>query len=298
MSNNKKLVLGLIIGIIVGGLIFSGVTYYLMEQSYNKQPNIENGAQKDNNEENKNEEKPSDKEENEITKAEKLLEYFGFNEDIACFGKKIYSSSYDEIFKISQAIRNVEQSKVKTMKCSNIYSDDKLGSNGAYQLEYGNCFKVKETTVVSYDDVNEVYKKMYGTDVKKQGVRQNSCEWASSPYDYNQDLNSFVQLSGSGCGGICSNHYVLVNKIKSVKYLEDSLLIEVYYFNTLCDYDSIHKQFSCKVQTPNINELITANDRESVEKEILNKYLDKLDVYEVQFQLNGNDYIFKNVIKK
>ena len=141
-------------------------------------------------------------------------------------------------------------------------------------------------------------KKMYGTDVKKQGVKQNSCELASHPYDYNHSLNSFVELSGSGCGGICSANYVLVNKIKSVKSFEDSLLIEVYYFNTSCDYDSEHKQISCKVQTPKINQLITANDRESVEKEILSKYLDKLDVYEVQFQLKGNDYIFKNVIKK
>ena len=297
MKENKKAILSLIIGIILGGLIFSGVTYYLVssgEKTEDKEQN--NNKDTENKDQNNNEDE--NKEENEIATAEKLLEYFGFNEDIDCFSEKKYSSSYDEIFKLSQAIRNVEPSKVKTMKCSNIYSDDQFDLMGYYESEYGRCYKEKETTVVTYEDVNEVYKKMYGTDVKKQGVKQNSCELASHPYDYNHSLNSFVELSGSGCGGICSANYVLVNKIKSVKSFEDSLLIEVYYFNTSCDYDSEHKQISCKVQTPKINQLITANDRESVEKEILSKYLDKLDVYEVQFQLKGNDYIFKNVIKK
>lgn len=82
--------------------------------------------------------------------------------------------------------------------------------------------------MISYADVNAIYKEMYGKDMDKEGLFFNMV--FGSIYDYDDNLNSFIHTECTGCGGACSKEYY-IKQTKSAKLINDKLIIEVYYLN-------------------------------------------------------------------
>ena len=289
----QKKNMGLIIIIVLFGLIILGLIGYIC---YNKEKesskNIENEIT-NNNDTTQNEIK-----EDLLTQAEQLLDKFGFNEDIGC-GYNIYDRFYYDSFKKAIVLKKVSDSVKKQKKCSEIYSEVLDYNPLAYKGKNGVCSIDKETNVIPYDEVNKIYKEMYGEDISKEGfATANHLSLFYSFYDYNQSLNSFVQLECGGCGGACGADAFTVKKIKNAYTKGDLLIVEVYYnalvLRTTYLSDGEHKS----VSTLKDHIILSSKNIIDAKKEIEEQHLDKLDVYEVVFTKKDENYIFKSLAKK
>lgn len=228
----------------------------------------------------------------DILKAEEILEYFGFNVNFGC-GSLVYDSFYSDSYKKITAIEKVEQSKIKNMKCSELYSE--LDLYGNYKGENGVCPQTKSTSVISYEDVNEIYKKMYGKSIEKEGF-SSTRSMLYKFYDYNESLDSFVKLECGACGGACPPALnIIINKIKSAKLVDNNLIIQIYHLNSSPYYNEYSKKYIYRLETRKIQVGIDADNEKSFKDEVINKYLDKLDVYEITFKQKDNQYIFASL---
>ena len=225
----------------------------------------------------------------DLIKAEELLDKFGFNENLGC-GRTIYEESYDEKFKQAIVLKKVSDSVKTKKKCSEMYSQEY--DSYSYKGEYGACYKDKEATIIPYDEANKIYKGMYGEDIPKKGFNRYY-----DFYDYNESLNSFVELDcAGGCGGSCAGPaYLKINKIESAKENDDSVIIRVRYQRpTINVTDS--GIYTVAILYSQIK--LDSTDLESAKKEVETKYLDKLDLYEIVFTKKDGNYIFKSLTKK
>ena len=235
----------------------------------------------------------------DLGKAEEILEYFGFNDNLG--GSKIYNHIYNDTFKKIKALEKVDSSKIKMVNCSDLYNEE-YGTS-YYKGEYGVCKKDAQVESISYEIVNEIHKQMYGVDMKKEGLATPNQESGIfgvlyyNFYDYNEELNSFVKLEGLGLGGATGPYYN-VNKIKSAKTIGNELIIEVYYLSGYPNYNNYTNEYTYNLVTSKIAKTLDVNSIEEFETTVLNNYLDKLDVYEVVFELKDNDYVFKKLSKK
>lgn len=242
----------------------------------------------------------------DINEADQILDEFGFKTDIRC-GSNIYESFYSEPFKDSIVLKKVSDSVKTKKKCSELYTQESKYNPNTYQGEYGVCYKDKEAAIIPYDEANKIYTDMYGTDMPKKGFNtSNVSGMYYNFYDFNETLNSFVELECGACGGSCGNA-LTINKIKSAYTIGDNLVIDVYYFYTTklntgvtASSEGGYKEEEYKLlsTTKNAGIRLESKDLESAKKEIEEKYLDELDVYEVVFTKKDNDYIFKSVSKK
>jgi len=242
----------------------------------------------------------------DLEQAEQLLTKFGFNEEIGCFSSKIYDSYYSDDYKQIVALNNAfEREDLKTQKkCSEVYSQDKYNNESkSYKSDYGVCTDEHGTSIISYEDVNKIYKEMYGLDMPKKGVNSTSVSGLYYKfYDYIESLDSFAIIECGGCGGGCGtngNEFFDINKLKSAYTKGDSLIIEVYHdileFKTAVDRDGEYKYVST---TKNWNIKLSSKNVDDAKQEIEEKHLDKLDVYEVEFSKKDGNYIFKSLTKK
>ena len=232
----------------------------------------------------------------DLTKAEEILNYFGFNDNLSYCNVKIYDYFYDEDFKALQAIKKVSKSKESKVNCSEIYKGKELHESSYYIGDnlLGVCYKDEKTTLINYEDFNEIYVEMYGIEASKKGFSK-SIEGNYYIYDYNEKLNSFIQLQCNGCGGACGENFS-ISKIKSAKEIGNELKIEVsYYFGQpyITEYSTVYN-----LETSKILKTLDVTNIKDFEKEILNNYLEYLDVYEIVFENKDGNYIFKSLAKK
>lgn len=278
--------------LILSLILFSLSGYRIYEYfSFKENAENENNNHQEDINNNNNEMDSEESKDFDISEAEEILEYFGFNDDLGC-GSLIYNQIYDDEYKRIQAIKKVEKSKINVMNCSNIYSETELDQYGRYNLKYGVCEKDKETSVISYDDVNQIYQDMYGKQMEKDGM---SSGWFHNQfYDYNETLKAFVKTECGACGGACGANY-RINKIKSAKTIGDNLIIEVYYLHgsPIITQSNIYRLETKKITTD-----IKADGIDSFIQEVLNNYLDKLDIYEIRFEKENNNFVLKDVSSK
>lgn len=241
----------------------------------------------------------------DLKEAEELLDKFGFNENIGCFSSKIYDGYYSDSYKQIIALNNAFKNKnlITSKKCSEVYSSDKYSKEYmAYKGDYGVCNEEHGTSIVSYDEANKIYKEMYGVDIPKKGVNSTSISGLYYKfYDYIESLDSFAKIECGGCGGACSDEksYFDINKLKSAHIKDNTLIVEIYH-NILELKDGINRdgeyQFVSTTKTMNIE--LSSKNIDDAKKEVEEKYLDKLDVYEIEFVKKGENYIFKSLTKK
>ena len=295
---NKGLLITVIVLILVIGLLIFKLTKDTVSTNKDKNKTSDNNTQVI--------DKVEGAKDFDLKEAEELLDKFGFNENLGC-GNGIYDRFYDESFKQATVLRKVSDSVKTKKKCSELYTETREGEPGAYKGQYGVCYEDRGTTLIPYDEANKIYKSMYGENMPKKGFTTLKYGFYYNFYDYNESLNSFVQLECGGCGGACGG-YIGINKIKSAYTIEDNLVIDVYYYNGGIDwgYKIINVNTSkghldldaTKVDVdfsngPELDKVIKA-----AEKEIEEKYLDKLDIYEVVFTKKDGNYIFKSLTKK
>ena len=291
---NKGLLITVIVLVLVIGLLIFKLTKDTVSTNKDKNKTSDNNTQVI--------DKVEGAKDFDLKEAEQLLDKFGFNEDFGC-NQYIYFLKYSETFKKIVAFKNVQPSKITKKKCSEIYSENKLDEAGRYLTDNGVCYKDKEVNIVSYEEVNKIYKEMFGTDMDKNGVnsiKEQIGHIYYKFYDYVESLNSFVELECGGCGGACyvpesSNVSIAIKKPIIAKIIDDNLVIDFIDLRGEIEtaggenYISLGQGRTIKV---------SSNDEESVKKEIEEKYLDKLDTYEVVFTKKDGNYIFKSLTKK
>ena len=242
----------------------------------------------------------------DLEQAEQLLTKFGFNEEIGCFSSKIYDSYYSDDYKQIVVLNNAfNNNELKThKKCSEVYSSDKYSEERkAYEGDYGVCYEEHGTSIIAYEDANKIYNELYGIDMPKKGVNSGSLSGMYYKfYDYIESLDSFAIIECGGCGGACGtngNEFFDINKLRTAYTKDNSLIIEVYHdileFKPAVDRDGEYKYVST---TKNRNIKLSSKNVDDAKQEIEEKYLDKLDIYEVEFSKKDGNYIFKSLTKK
>ena len=105
-KNNNSLIVILVLIIIILSLvlIFTGSYKNLFKKEDNNQP------------------KENESQNYSISEADKLLNYFGFNDDLGC-NFAIYEYGYSDDFKRLQALKKVDSSKIKHIDSSEITKD-------------------------------------------------------------------------------------------------------------------------------------------------------------------------------
>lgn len=230
----------------------------------------------------------------DIGEAEQLLETFGFNKRFGCI--TIAQKKYTDTYKAIMALNNVDTSLIHEEKCSNLYNNsllvDKDLESERYELNNGSC--KDNAKVISYDDANLVYKKMYGREMPKTSIDSREIDYLfHESYDYNSDKDAFVLLECYNCLGSCYSLHI--REIISATTKKDILRIDFYdYESGLFELNDDHYN----LVTSNHSKIFTCTYNEECMDIIKRDYMDYLDIYEAIFQYKDDHYIFRKFIKK
>ena len=279
IKKNKNLttlciILGLIIVLLLGYIVGTSVN------NQNKEPNKTN----------KNE---TVEKEFDIKKAKVLLEEFGFNRRKGC--KTIVQNEYNDTYKAIVALEKVAKDKIIEENCTDLFSITKLEANPEplFKGDTGVCMKDAKAKTITYNDVNEIYKKMYGEDISPENINAlsiNSQDYAL--YDFLEGRDLFVKLDCYGCGGTCYSKHI--REIKSATQNDNIVTITIY------DYESdgvTVEDGIFKFSTEKISENIECQTDNQCINIIKKDYLEYLNQYEIKFEIIDNQFIFKSLNK-
>ena len=235
--------------------------------------------------------------------AKELLKEFGFEEKITC-QQGILNSEYSEEFKALYVITKIKNEYGQDYACSDLFdaADINGPSNPVVGMSDGSVYKGisgvcpvdESTTIVPYDEVNNTYKKLYGTDIPKKSY--NGTKVAGMYYhfyDYLESKNAFVSLNCTACGGSCGPS-ITIYDIVSATEKDDTLTVAVRYY-----YSSVQVPYEpFTLKTSKIDTVIECSAREECESKLKEQYLDQLDIYNIKFTTKDGNYIFKSVEKQ
>ena len=152
------------------------------------------------------------------------------------------------------------------------------------KINAGGC-DLGSADTYKYEDVNNVYKALFG---KNENVSKSDFMYYIGPYDYIEDKAIFVLLNARG-GGAIGPHFTTYG-VQSAKIIGEKLIVDVGYIGV--DVPS-------SIKLGNEEVTITEEDvqKDTFEKDFLDKYLDKLDTYEFTFKYEDDHYVFVNMKK-
>lgn len=226
----------------------------------------------------------------DLAKAKQLLDNIDYNN----FFSMAEDSRRIEALKIQIAFN---KTKSKTATCDSIYSD----LPNVKKSDYGYDVPLDEkngdqtwchnsTKVISYNDINDTYQRLFGSSkiIPKKDFGYSYCD---GTYDYIENLDAFVHLyyEPDGCYSLVHE----VNVIKTAKIKGEKLTIEVAGVILERKGDDYVLKTGDKKVTFKFSEV----GEESFDKEIFNKYSKYMQNYRFVFELEGNNYIFKDVSK-
>ena len=232
----------------------------------------------------------------DLESANNLLEQFGINKRFGC--TTIVHRTYSDTYKAYVAIQNVDSSKKREVSCSELYSKDDLvdihTENERYQGKVGVCYSNSNTTIISYDDVAEVYQKMFGKDLPRLSIDTTTIHTLlQDSYDYLRDKDIFVSVQCHDCVGACYSHHI--RELKSAYVKKDILRIDFYdYESGLFELNDNHYI----LETSKFKKSFTCTYNDECIEIIKNNYMDQLDVYEAIFQKVDDHYVFKKIMMK
>lgn len=232
---------------------------------------------KENNKEvEKNTTKEVEKEEEfTLDDAKELLDKFGLTLDSKLKSSRwleVYEGTnvtYNDDFKLANAAANVDEGLIKTKTCDELYEGKAKVENNRYVLDSGNvCTKGDNSKIIDYNDLNKVYKELYGSDAPKKRISLVGMYYKF--YEYNSEENYYNQVQCGGCGGT-NGPTTIEFKVRSANVDGNKLEITVAY-----------NRISGEEREPNLED----------------SHLDEIPNYIVTFKKDGNHYIFESLNKK
>lgn len=234
-------------------------------------------AKEDNKEVEKNTTKEVEKEEEEFTldDAKELLDKFGLTLDSKLKSSRwleVYEGTnvtYNDDFKLANAAANVDEGLIKTKTCDELYEGKAKVEYNRYVLDSGNvCTKGDKSKIIDYNDLNKVYKELYGSDAPKKRISLVGMYYKF--YEYNSEENYYNQVQCGGCGGT-NGPTTIEFKVRSANVDGNKLEITVAY-----------NRISGEEREPNLED----------------SHLDEVPNYIVTFKKDDDHYIFENLNKK
>ena len=240
--------------------------------------------------------------------AEKLITKYHYENTLSGVQPQ-YNVGFNESIKFEVAYNN-SKDKIKSKNCAD-YADVKKSYDKYYTLkgEYEErYFCEKKADVISYEDLNNSYKSLFGSD--KSITKENNY-----PYIYSESKDSFVELFP-----ISGNPYSWesVYGVQNVELVDNKLHISVGYIElenvegppngnySKCDkyvYES-DEYYTCVDELENttyytaiIDDVgrvsYTANEvfKDNFKKQFKDKYLSKLPTYTYVFDKEDDNYI-------
>lgn len=222
----------------------------------------------------------------DLSAAEELVDKYNFG----ISGRTVFDG-ISESDKVLIAFNNVEASKKSYADCIKLYKDN---PEAAPFTEDGSDYEIKldgidflcgdNSKTVSYSDLNEVYKRLFGVDlVKKASMNINN--YPLSSFDYHKEEDIFVSSAFYGGTMVGPEAY----KVKSAKITNDNLIIDVAYEELL--YSEYYP-----------NGFLNLNGKE-VEfkgdsmKPFFDQYLNEFDTYRFTFKKVDNNYVLDSFVQ-
>ena len=219
----------------------------------------------------------------DIDEAQKLLEKFGLG------NAGTYCTNYPESVRVRAALSSIDKDKLEKKKCTDWYSVDE---SSYCRLEKGVLGANDDMTLIPYDLANKQYNKMFGENIKQKSFSDFSLYFGWSGYSYNAEHKVFIPVECGGCGGT-RGPQTEVYKIKDAKVKGDKVTIRVYAQITIAG----GYQYGSEVKFFIGNRLLEATTEEEATKEVLDKYLDEVDLYEVVFNNADGDYMLNSLVQ-
>ena len=278
----KKNNIGLVI--VVLALILTILVVMFVLPNFNRKSNVNTA--------NKNENENSEVIET-FTKeeAEKLLDKFGFNLKINC-DSTVLDYEYDETFKGIVALKNVPNIQYSTASCSELFTEPLPYEDNFLKGETGVCSKNESLQLISYSDANDSYKNLYNEEMPKHSYSGKNNFYVF--YDYVPAKDSFASMKCHGCGGSCGTT-LKVFEVLDTHFNNTQLVIDVanYY-----DHNFTLTEGAYHLATNHTDESISCTSADDCQNTIKNNYLDKLNLYSIQFEKMNDNFILKTITQK
>ena len=228
-----------------------------------------------------------------LDEANQILEKFGINKEFGC--TTIVDSKYNDIYKALVAINNLDSSLKKEEECSKYYTEELeeyIPEDKLYQGHLSNCLNT--TTVINYDDVNKVYKKLFNEEMPKASINaMNIANLYFAMYYYDSEKNIFIGERPYGVGGTCYSTHI--RQLKSAKVTGNTLKINLYDYQT--GYINTNNDNKYHFRTNGFSETLNCSSQEECANIIKTQHMNKLPEYQVTFEKINGDYVFKNLIR-
>ena len=203
--------------------------------------------------------------------------------------QNLFTTTMTEKEKKNIALNNLK-GEFKKIECSQIsgYSVNASGqcSNGSDKFTEGNT--------IDYDSLSNKYKYLFG---KSNEVAKENFEDLTYflSWEYIKDKNIFLQTVK--IGGLEGTPYYTNYFVKTAKIDGENLVVDVgYVFMSVKDLtdDSTLKAI---IGGEEVTYKESETKKDTFEQEFKDKYLDKLDTYEITFKYEDDHYVFESIKK-
>lgn len=186
---------------------------------------------------------------------------------------------------------------------TSIYIFNGLDSKVKLKIAYKNLNYSSYPEIIPYDEMNKVYKKLFGN-IEASKQRFIPHIFPCDSYNYDEVKNSYIYKNGSGCGGVVSNYNY---SIKSATVKNSNLDIVVYYYEIdpgLGNLYGYHQDNSSDYNSADYDKYkiadLSSDEKEGTDKltdEAFEKYKDKFDTFTFRFEKYNDNYVLKDVFK-
>lgn len=284
----KRLVTIIIVLLTIVILMVSYIIYDTISSKKNLSNNdIVDVPKKDNN--SQENEKVEKKEENfDLEKAKKILEDMEYT--------RFYDVSSDKIETLKLQIA-FNKAKSQPATCDSIYNN----LPNAKKEEFGYVVTLDDiqeticqgsTKVILYKELDESYKKLFGSGVTISKTDIEGFSYCDGNYDYIESLDAFVHLDDSPDG--CYNENKEINIIKSAILKDKQLTIEV--SNKILEWNG-QGGYDVTLGDKKVAFEGSKVEKSDFDKEFFNQYSQYMNNYKFIFELEEDNYTLKSYKK-
>ena len=205
--------------------------------------------------------------------------------------KNLFTMPIDDDTKKNISIKNLGND-MKVFDCAQIEGFRKIENDVCIKNDNSNLHTKGKT--IDYDTFNNKYKYLFGksNELKKENFKDLN---NISTWEYDVNKNSFLETYI--ISGIVAMPYYTTYSVKEISQEDDKLIIKVGYVYMAPKEINGEIILSTIINGEEITYKEAQTKEDNFETEFLNKYLDKLDTYEITFNYEDDHYVFENIKK-
>ena len=207
--------------------------------------------------------------------------------------QNLFTADMTEDVKKNIVLNNLKN-EFKEIECSQIAGFETSSDGQCVKINNSSIFT--EGRIIDYNSLNNKYKYLFGKANEASKEIFSDLTYFVS-WEYMENKNVFLQTIGVGGLEVYSNYSNYF--VKKAEIIGDNLTIHVAYI--YMSVDDLTDEEDPVLKKEIAGEKVTYKERETkkdtFDKEIQDKYLDKLDTYEFTFKYEDDHYIFVDMKK-